>query len=122
MFFNGLAKAPGVLYAAVEDIARFVAAGPEASGEPVGRGMLVPETVAEVYTGSRQSASGHAPSDSTRPPNNRYQSKHRIASSAPVSSAKTVRNFCMSRTTSASSLAATAARSSRQGLPDSTTF
>ncbi|MFA9427797.1 serine hydrolase domain-containing protein [Natronorubrum sp. A-ect3] len=46
---HGPAKAPGALYATVEDIARFVAAGTETGGEPVGRGVLAPETVGEIY-------------------------------------------------------------------------
>lgn len=47
---HGPAKAPSALYATAEDIARFVAAGTEANGEPVGRGVLAPESVAEMYT------------------------------------------------------------------------
>ncbi|MDQ2052185.1 serine hydrolase domain-containing protein [Natronolimnohabitans sp. A-GB9] len=46
---HGPAKAPSALYATAEDIARFVAAGTEASGEPVGRGVLAPDSVAEIY-------------------------------------------------------------------------
>ncbi|MDG5820566.1 serine hydrolase domain-containing protein [Natronococcus sp. A-GB7] len=43
------ASAHSGLYATVEDIARFVAAGTETSGEPAGRGVLAPERVAEMH-------------------------------------------------------------------------
>ncbi|RKD89271.1 serine hydrolase domain-containing protein [Halopiger aswanensis] len=43
-------KAPGGLYATAEDIARFVAAATEGpDGEPPGRGVLEPETLAEIH-------------------------------------------------------------------------
>jgi CubicO group peptidase (beta-lactamase class C family) len=43
-------KAPGGLYATVEDIARFVAASTEGPDEePPGRGVLDPETLAEIH-------------------------------------------------------------------------
>ena len=47
---HGPAGAHGELYATAEDVARFVAAGTETSGAPVGRGVLAPERVGEVYT------------------------------------------------------------------------
>ncbi|WP_233710812.1 serine hydrolase domain-containing protein [Natronococcus pandeyae] len=46
---HGPSNAHGELYATAEDIARFVAAGMETSEEPVGRGVLAPESVAEMY-------------------------------------------------------------------------
>ncbi|MFP8953747.1 serine hydrolase domain-containing protein [Natrialbaceae archaeon A-arb3/5] len=46
---HGPASAHSGLYATAEDIARFVAAGTKASEEPVGRGVLAPERVAELY-------------------------------------------------------------------------
>ena len=46
---HGPASAHAELYATAEDIARFVAAGTETSEEPVGRGVLAPESVAEIY-------------------------------------------------------------------------
>nr|WP_257719848.1 serine hydrolase domain-containing protein [Natrialba magadii] len=47
---HGPSNAHGELYATAEDIARFVAAGTETSGGPVGRSVLAPENVAEIYT------------------------------------------------------------------------
>lgn len=45
------AKAPGGLYATAPDLARFVAAGTRgAGGEPAGRGVLKPESVARLHT------------------------------------------------------------------------
>ena len=46
---HGPASAHGELYATAEDIACFVAAGTEASGESVGRGVLAPESVAGMH-------------------------------------------------------------------------
>ncbi|WP_235019645.1 serine hydrolase domain-containing protein [Natrialba sp. INN-245] len=46
---HGPASAHSGLYATAADIARFVAAGMETSGEPVGRGVLEPEHVAALY-------------------------------------------------------------------------
>ncbi|MCU4744571.1 serine hydrolase domain-containing protein [Natronoglomus mannanivorans] len=49
--YHGPARAHGGLYATVEDVARFVAAGTEGTGgEPAGRGVLSPERVDELYT------------------------------------------------------------------------
>lgn len=47
---HGPARAHSGLYATAEDIARFVAAGTETSAEPPGRGLLAPESIAELYT------------------------------------------------------------------------
>ncbi len=46
---HGPASAHGELYATAADIARFVAAGTETSGEPIGRCVLTPESVAEIH-------------------------------------------------------------------------
>lgn len=46
---HGPSNAHGELYATAEDIARFVAAGTETSGEPVGRDVLAPESVEEIF-------------------------------------------------------------------------
>ena len=46
---HGPASAHGELYATAEDVARFVAAGTESNGEPIGRGVLTPESVAEIH-------------------------------------------------------------------------
>jgi len=51
---HGPSNAHGELYATAEDIARFVAAGTETSGEPVGRGVLAPESVAEMYASAAE--------------------------------------------------------------------
>ncbi|RQG95645.1 serine hydrolase domain-containing protein [Natrarchaeobius oligotrophus] len=47
---HGPASAHGELYATAKDIARYVAAGTETTEEPLGRGVLAPETIAELYT------------------------------------------------------------------------
>ncbi|SDK58429.1 serine hydrolase domain-containing protein [Natronorubrum texcoconense] len=47
---HGPANAHGELYATARDIARFVAAGAEATEEPLGRSVLGPETIAELYS------------------------------------------------------------------------
>ncbi|MFP9062030.1 serine hydrolase domain-containing protein [Natrialbaceae archaeon A-chndr2] len=47
---HGPASAHGELYATGKDIARFVAAGTETTEEPLGRGVLAPEGIAELYT------------------------------------------------------------------------
>jgi len=47
---HGPTKAHSGLYATAEDIARFVAAGTETSAEPPERGLLAPESIAELYS------------------------------------------------------------------------
>ncbi|MCU4753548.1 beta-lactamase family protein [Halobacteria archaeon AArc-curdl1] len=47
---HGPASAHGELYATAKDIARFVAAGTETTEEPLGRGVLAPEVITELYT------------------------------------------------------------------------